>query len=602
MKRRMKWLKRKKTAPELPLEPPIRLGNMSNGEFFHQSTPYEQKVRAEILRQADEKARKLGMDRREFLASAMGMATSLGVLNLAAACANQPGGKGGAAGGFFDIGGSGGGGASGWPGSGGAGSLGSSVGGFGGSTIVGSGGAGSSGSWGGSASSGSGGYSGSSGRSGSSGGGTGGAYGIPDAATMNCEMAELMLSGDEFIFDVQTHHIDNDESAAWKKTNPGQGITMGSYFSMWNGCMASDPSTCIDADDYLQLIFLESDTTIAVLSGFPESLCTPQRTTTCGNALDNDAMVKSRDFVNKIANSQRIVQHCQVNPTDNLQMQLDAMQHIKETYDCWGFKCYPEWGPNADVLGNRTGYRLDDPMSGIPMIEKARSLNTKVICIHKGIVFPGWDATKADPADVGVVANMYPDTSFVVYHSAIEIDAAGEGEYNRTNTRGTDRLCRTAEENNLFGKNMYAELGSCWAQVMNAPDKAQHVIGKLLKYLGPDNVVWGSECVWLGSPQMQIEAFRTFNITKEFQDKYGYPEITPEIRRKIFGLNSAKMYKIDVEATRCRVKDNPYTKMKANLDGELGTRRWAFFPGRGPRTRREFWNLARLKNARNTPA
>jgi hypothetical protein len=30
---RMRWLKRKKTEPELPLEPPIRLGNMSNGEF-----------------------------------------------------------------------------------------------------------------------------------------------------------------------------------------------------------------------------------------------------------------------------------------------------------------------------------------------------------------------------------------------------------------------------------------------------------------------------------------------------------------------------------------------------------------------------------------
>lgn len=53
----MRWLKRKKTEPELPLEPPIRLGNMSNGEFFHEATPMERKIRDEILRQAASTAR-----------------------------------------------------------------------------------------------------------------------------------------------------------------------------------------------------------------------------------------------------------------------------------------------------------------------------------------------------------------------------------------------------------------------------------------------------------------------------------------------------------------------------------------------------------------
>ena len=82
--KRQPWLRRKKTAPELPVEPPIRLGNMSNGEFFHDSTPHEQRVRHEILRQADEKARKLGVDRREFLASAA-HGDFAHVLNLSAA-------------------------------------------------------------------------------------------------------------------------------------------------------------------------------------------------------------------------------------------------------------------------------------------------------------------------------------------------------------------------------------------------------------------------------------------------------------------------------------------------------------------------------------
>lgn len=592
---RMRWLKRKKTAPELPLEPPIRLGNMSNGEFFHESTPREQKIRREILRQADEKSRKLGIDRREFLASAMGMATSLSVVNMAAGCSDS-----GKKNSFFDMGAGTGGGAAGSgagaPGAAGSGMIlgasGSGVAGTGtstgpaGSGAAGFGGAGRSGSSGSVS-----GTSGGSGMGGTPGSGGSGGYNIPPEATMNCEMAEDILNGKkEFIFDIQTHHIEME--GMWRMTDPGAGDTLASYFQQYNGCMEPDLKKCIDAQRYLELIFLNSDTTMAVLSGYPSALCTDGRTTSCGNPLDNDQMWQSRDKFNALANSQRVVQHCQVNPNDNLDLQLAIMERIKNEHGCWGFKCYPEWGPNG------TGYQLDDPNVGIPFIEKARQLNSKIICTHKGIVFPFWDASCSHPRDVGVVAQMYPDTSFVVYHSAIEINAAGEGVYNPNNTQGTDRLCRTVEMNSLKGKNVYAELGSVWAQVMNAPEMAQHVIGKLVKYVGEDNVVWGSECIWLGSPQPQIEAFRMFQISKQFQDMYGYPELTPAIKAKIFGLNAARVYGVDPEMQRCRIKATTLAKLKDTMDGELGTRRWAFNPPGGPRTRREFWNLARWTGGR----
>ncbi|HKU40886.1 MAG TPA: amidohydrolase family protein, partial [Polyangiales bacterium] len=576
--------KRKKTAPELPLEPPIWLGNKSNGEFFHQSTPMEQKIRAEILRQAEEKSRKLGMDRREFLASAMGMCTTLSVMNLATACSDS--GKKPA---FIDMGA--GTGASGVPGgaagmgapaAGGGAGVGIS-GGAAGTGLSGSSGTGASGT--GSAAGRSGG--GASGMMGGTpGSGGSGGFVVPPAATMDCDMALELLKGDEFILDCQTHHI--ELAGSWKQTNPFYGDTLATYFSMYNMCMDADLKNCIDAQTYLEKIFLESDTSVAVLSGFPAPLCTDGVMTNCGNPLDNDAMWKSRDRFNALAKSQRVINHCQVNPTDNLQLQLAIMEKVKTEHDCWGFKSYPEWGPNG------VGWMLDDPKSGIPFIEQARKVNSKIICIHKGIVFPGWDRAASHPKDVGVVAKMYPDTKFVVYHSAIEIDGTGEGPYNPNNTQGTDRLCQTVESNGLRNMNVYAELGSVWAQVMSAPEKAQHVIGKLLKYVGEDNVVWGTETIWLGGPQPQIEAFRTFQISKQFQDMYGYPELTPEIKRKIFGLNAAKIYNIDPEAKRCQIKATTLTAIKEQMDGELGTRRWAFTPPGGPRTRREFWNLARL--------
>ncbi|HKP55236.1 MAG TPA: amidohydrolase family protein, partial [Polyangiales bacterium] len=431
---------------------------------------------------------------------------------------------------------------------------------------------------------------GASGMSGGPGTGGAGGYMIPPKTTMDCAMAEDLLSGKEFIMDCQTHHIELE--GMWRQTNAGYGDMLASYFAQYNMCMEPDLKNCIDAQSYLEKIFLESDTTLAVLSGFPAPLCTDGRTTGCGNPLDNDAMWKSRDRFNALANSQRVINHCQVNPTDNLQLQLQIMEKVKTEHNCWGFKSYPEWGPNG------VGWMLDDPKSGIPFIEQARKLDSKIICVHKGIVFPFWDAACSHPKDAGVVAKMYPDTNFVVYHSAIEIDATGEGPYDPNNTRGTDRLCRVAEMNDLKNKNLYAELGSVWAQVFTAPEKAQHVIGKLLKYVGEDNVVWGSECIWLGSPQMQIEAFRTFQISKQFQDMYGYPELTPEIKAKIFGLNAAKIYKINPEDVRCKIRQTKLTAIKEQMDGELGTRRWAFRGPSGPRTRREFWTLAQLQRNR----
>ena len=416
-----------------------------------------------------------------------------------------------------------------------------------------------------------------------------GGYVIPSEATLDCQRAEDLLNGNnDFIFDIQTHHIDHE--GAWRTTNPTSGATLATLFSKYNGCADADLTRCIDADTYLQQVFLESDTTIAVLSGFSAAICTEDRTTRCGSPLDNDALARSVERVNMLARSQRVINHCQVNPTDQLDYQLAMMERIQAQYGVGGWKTYPEWGPDGQ------GWAMSDERSGIALIEKARQLGQKVVCVHKGIVFPGWDRGASDPADVGIVARAYPDTTFIVYHSAIEFEPTPEqeGPYDASNTRGTDRLIRTLLDNDLAGKNLYAELGSVWAQVMNDPVMAQHVLGKLLKYFGPDHVLWGSESIWLGSPQPQIEAFRAFQISKQFQEKHGYPALTPEIKAKIFGLSAARLYGIDPERQRCKIEASALARMKRVLDGELGGRRWVFQEPAGPRTRREFVRLARF--------
>ena len=156
----------------------------------------------------------------------------------------------------------------------------------------------------------------------------------------------------------------------------------------------------------------------------------------------------------------------------------------------------------------------------------------------------------ASPVDVGPAAKANPDVKFVVYHSGYEPEDQ-EGPYtDATADVGVNRLIKTAMENGIGkGGNIYAELGSTWHSVMSDPTQAAHVLGKLLKQFGPDNVVWGTDSIWYGSPQAQLDAFRTFQISDEFQEKYGYPELTETAKRKILGLTSARLYGIQAVAT-----------------------------------------------------
>ncbi len=97
-------------------------------------------------------------------------------------------------------------------------------------------------------------------------------------------------------------------------------------------------------------------------------------------------------------------------------------------------------------------------------------------------------------------------------------------------------------------------------------------------------MLWGTDSIWYGSPQDQIQAFRTFQIAPELRDAHAYPEITPELRAKIFGLNALRPYAISSEEARTRVENDAVaTRRKAYAD-----RRDPHHLTFGPKTRREF--------------
>jgi hypothetical protein len=98
---------------------------------------------------------------------------------------------------------------------------------------------------------------------------------------------------------------------------------------------------------------------------------------------------------------------------------------------------------------------------------------------------------------------------------------------------------------------VYAELGTTWYRLLQAPDQAAHVLGKLLRFVGQDNVLWGTDSIWYGSPQDQIQALRTFEISTELQDQHGYPALTDALKSKIFGQNALGVYDLKPITSKC---------------------------------------------------
>jgi hypothetical protein len=64
---------------------------------------------------------------------------------------------------------------------------------------------------------------------------------------------------------------------------------------------------------------------------------------------------------------------------------------------------------------------------------------------------------------------------------------------------------------------------------------AAHGIGKLLAHLGEDNVLWGTDSIWYGSPQDQIQAFRTSRSRTNSARPLRISAIDAGVRAKVSG-------------------------------------------------------------------
>lgn len=397
--------------------------------------------------------------------------------------------------------------------------------------------------------------------------------------------AEKFPKGEYFIFDVQTHF-----------TN---GIPLSFRDAPFLKDMGFDLKNDAEAYGFLNFVremFFDSETTMICISGVPGK--EEQRDSTgrvlegaertgrgFGAILPSWLMSQRKNDINRLANSQRAL--CQGNCAPNHYWDKAAnrpdwpalFEQIEREIKLYGIDSW-KWYCHTDPGRSGNGFRLDDEALAYPFYQKSKELGLKIFSVHKG--FSSQSRTLghlAHPGDIEKAALDHPDISFIIYHSALkhgpnEPEFTQEGFFDPTtgDFAWHAELMKIKERNPQIN-NVYPEIGSSYGVLALAhPEMCQHLIGRNVKTYGVDHVIWGTDCLWWGSPQWVIDSFKRFEMKDEICERFGYPKLTKEDKAKIFGLNAARVYGIDPAATRNPLPGDAIDRLRTAYEAGGGQR------------------------------
>jgi predicted TIM-barrel fold metal-dependent hydrolase len=348
----------------------------------------------------------------------------------------------------------------------------------------------------------------------------------------------------EFILDLQTHHV-RDSMAG-----PTVFRSLTGKFGL-NPLLSGTPPAkdSLHRANYVKEVFFDSDTVMACLTG--AAFGPPDK-----YVLSADDIVKTRDLVNQAAGSRRMLAHG-IGTLANPDWLEEAERQVRELrIDAWKFYTGDPIQP----------WRHDDEKLVYPFYEKTLKLGVRNICTHKGLPLPGPGADHFRPDDVLTAAKDWPDLNFIVFHSGMKhmmtMLLPGESGIDETgDIPWTTEFCARIKAAGV--KNIYLELGAVFGHsVVTHPEVCGHLLGQVIAAVGADHVIWGTDSIWWGSPQWQIEAFRRFQIPEALQAKFGYQPISARDRELILGLNSARLFGIDVNEVRKAIPGDALSQMK----------------------------------------
>lgn len=362
---------------------------------------------------------------------------------------------------------------------------------------------------------------------------------------------------DQFIFDVQTHHV--DVSRKWYDDTP-DGKRVLQFFRLLRPFAGSLEKSLdlLNRVHYVKEIFGDSDTVMAIISGVPSRDWDK-------NPLPPDQMVATRKYVNDLAGSQRVLSHGLLRPNLGAKEFDEMERQVKELkIDAWKMYTGAEIGEKA--------WFMDDEKVAYPFWERTKKLGVRNLCVHKGLPLGFFNEKACTPLDLEKAAKDWPDLNFIVYHSGYRgagLIARGLGDP-VTDPKSDDPqeipwisdIVRILKKNPAI-KNIYFELGSTFGQLSSSnPERCLHMLGQMMQTAGADHILWGTDSIWGGSPQSQIVRLRKLKMKPELMEKYKYADLTDAVKDQILGLNAAKLFGIDPKAKRQAIKTDKLSQLR----------------------------------------
>ncbi len=397
--------------------------------------------------------------------------------------------------------------------------------------------------------------------------------------------AEKFPKSDYFIMDVQAHF-----------TN-GFALDFRNMEFMKNmGFNLKNDKDAYSYKNFVKEMFFDSETDMIVISGVPgrekqrdAEGQTLEGKARAGGILPSWLMSEAKKEINKLAGSTRALSQGNLAPnhywnkaTNSIDKQatMEQMEREVKLYgiDSWKWYCHTDPGQTGH------GFQCDDD-NAMWFYEQSRKLGIKLISTHKGFSYQSRTLGHlANPKDIEKAALANPDFNFVIYHSALkhgpnEPDWRKANEYDpTTGDFAWHNILMDIKKRNPNMTNVYPEIGSFFAPLfIEDPIFAMHGMGKNIKTYGVDHVIWGTDCLWWGSPQWCIDAFKRFQISDEMCEKFGYSKLTKADKAKIFGLNAAGLYKVDVKKKRTPLPVDALDKLKVAYEASGGQRQNAAY-------------------------
>jgi predicted TIM-barrel fold metal-dependent hydrolase len=386
-----------------------------------------------------------------------------------------------------------------------------------------------------------------------------------EAATPAMAQERAGALKDQFIMDMHTHFLrDDTRIMGFVEMRKAVGK------AGWNKQLSDHEQTIEDLkfNNYKKEMFLDSDTKISLISSAPSDIEQDW-------FLTNEQMAEARRKINDEAGSRRVFAHMIFTPGQPGWLdKLDAGLALKPE-SCKGYTV----GDNTHKEISRYPWRMDDEKVAYKGYEKMVKAGIKNVCIHKGLFAPGIEKQFpnlrgfADVADVGQAAKDWPQLNFVIYHSAYR-HVGGDPKQALAEFERTGRISWTSDLADIpaqYGvNNVYGDVGQLFATTLVAePNVCAALMGTLIKGLGVDHVCWGTDALWTGAPQWQIEGLRRLEIPEAMQKKFGYAPLGAAdgpVKSAIFGGNNARLYDIQPKRAMLDISGDQFALMKAEYE------------------------------------